>query len=164
MNATRRHITDIIFLLSLLCVFAVTAVFVVIFGADVYKGISQRMQDNGNMRSSITYLSEKVRQNDSGGVRLGAVGQSDALILDRTEDGRDYCTWIYAADGWLYEAVVPAAGVVAPGDGQKVTQLALFELDVLDSGLIEITAAGADGEAVTSAVRPRCGTPEVDGA
>ena len=84
MNATRRHITDIIFLLSLLCVFAVTAVFVVIFGADVYKGISQRMQDNGNMRSSITYLSEKVRQNDSGGVRLGAVGQSDALILDRT--------------------------------------------------------------------------------
>ena len=41
-----RHATDLIFVLSLFCLFTVLSLFVVIQGADVYQGISREMSAN----------------------------------------------------------------------------------------------------------------------
>ena len=66
-----RHATDLIFVLSLFCLFTVLSLFVVIQGADVYQGISREMSANYSARGTVAYLTEKVRQNDPGKRRGG---------------------------------------------------------------------------------------------
>ena len=57
-----RHATDLIFVLSLFCLFTVLSLFVVIQGADVYQGISREMSANYSARGTVAYLTEKVRR------------------------------------------------------------------------------------------------------
>ncbi len=110
----RAGIINILFVLSLFCVFAVTALLVVILGANVYKGISSNMQDHYGARVSVSYITEKVRQSDeTGGVDLREMEEGPALVLIQAVGGYTYETWIYAEAGFLKEATVEA-GQEAP--------------------------------------------------
>ena len=51
----KQHTIDIVFALSLFCVFAVLSLFVVVMGANVYRGISSEMTAGYHMRSSLVY-------------------------------------------------------------------------------------------------------------
>ena len=52
----KQHTIDIVFALSLFCVFAVLSLFVVVMGANVYRGISSEMTAGYHMRSSLVYM------------------------------------------------------------------------------------------------------------
>lgn len=162
-NSRQQHITDVVFILALFGVFAVTALLVVVLGADVYQGISEGMRANDSARSSVAYISQKVHQQDAAGaVALGRVGEADALILSQQVEGRAYATWIYAHQGGLYELTVPADEEPVPGQGQNV--LALTALDLwLQDGCIQIQVVDEAGNRLACAVAPRCGPVEVRG-
>lgn len=154
----KQHVTDIVFILSLFCVFAVMALFVVVLGANVYQGISADMAANYNARTSIAYLGEKVRQNDvAGGVDLREVDGGDALVLVQQVEGREYETWIYVSDGMLREVTVAAGTQVHAGDGQEIMELNTLVLGREDGNLIGMEATDADGNVFKSAVSYRSG-------
>ena len=94
-----RHATDLIFVLSLFCLFTVLSLFVVIQGADVYQGISREMSANYSARGTVAYLTEKVRQNDrENGVAVKEIGGEPALVFSEEIGGEagNYCE---AGDG-----------------------------------------------------------------
>lgn len=125
----KQHTIDIIFVLSLFCAFAVLALFVVVLGANVYKGISADMTRNFDARTSVAYLSEKIRQNDvQGGISVENVNGADALVLRREADGKTYETWVYVQDGWLSEVTVAQGTDVAQVGGEPVMELASMEI------------------------------------
>ena len=65
------HIVDFFFTLSLFCLFAASALIVVIIGSGVYRNTTLQMEENYVARTALSYVAEKVRQHDtSGGVRL----------------------------------------------------------------------------------------------
>lgn len=146
MEQKKQHIVDIVFVLCLFCVFAILSLFIVVMGASVYKGISKDMTANYNARSSLTYLTEKIRQNDSASsVEIGTLGGETALVLTEVVQDREYETWIYVSDGALYEVAVTAGTQVSLGDGQMVTELSDFEIERLDDHLMRIRAVDLDG-------------------
>jgi len=125
----KQHTIDIIFVLSLFCAFAVLALFVVVLGANVYKGISADMTRNFDARTSVAYLSEKIRQNDvQGGISVENVNGADALVLRREADGKTYETWVYVQDGWLSEVTVAQGTDVAQVGGEPVMELSSMEI------------------------------------
>ena len=99
-----RHATDLIFVLSLFCLFTVLSLFVVIQGADVYQGISREMSANYSARGTVAYLTEKVRQNDrENGVAVKEIGGEPALVFSEEIGGEVYetgriCTAAAAGD------------------------------------------------------------------
>ncbi len=158
MENGKQHITDIVFVLSLFCVFAVLALFVVVMGANVYKGISVNMSENYNARTSVTYITEKIRQNDSGGsISVESVGSSSALVIAQDIEGELYETWIYVADGNLNETMVREGTSVKPGDGQTIMNLQSMELEKTQGGAISVSAVDSEGNSFDSMVYMKSG-------
>lgn len=59
----KNHVVDLLFSLALFCVFAASALTIVIMGADVYQKSVNDMNRNSTIRTSLSYLSEKIHQN-----------------------------------------------------------------------------------------------------
>ena len=91
------HIVDFFFTLSLFCLFAASALIVVIIGSGVYRNTTVQMEENYVARTALSYVAEKVRQHDtSGGVRLTEEEGETVLVLQNTENttDTDYLTYI----------------------------------------------------------------------
>jgi hypothetical protein len=106
----KKHSLDLVVVVALFFVYATCALLLCVIGAEVYRETAATMQYNYNQRTSVLYVTEKVRQNDlDGTVRVETVGSADALVLVEKKSGRDYETWLFVQDQMLYE------GLFAPG-------------------------------------------------
>ncbi|MEA5011515.1 MAG: DUF4860 domain-containing protein [Angelakisella sp.] len=156
-NGDRGHLIDFLFTLALFCVFALSALTVVIIGADVYKSTVSEMNRSFNSRISVTYISEKIRQHDSlGAVSVQIFGDGDAIVLRQTVEGAAYLTYIYSHEGKLCELVASESLEMKPSDGQSIMEIQSFSATQLENGLIKINIAGTGGFAAEAAVSPRC--------
>lgn len=92
MKQERRFIVDVLFVLALFGVFAVSALVLVTIGADVYQHTVQDMNSNYETRTAVSYITEKVRQNDlttadrESGVSLTTLDGQPALMLAQDID------------------------------------------------------------------------------
>jgi hypothetical protein len=151
------HIVDLLFTLALFGVFAVSSLAVTVLGADVYKQTVGASDRNFDVRTSLLYISEKVRQNDTAGaVTLGELGQKTALVLEQTVGGETYQTWIYCYDGSLRELFVKKGTAFSPEDGQPLTELADFTASRAGDGLYAIAVMDNDGRMADLYISPRC--------
>jgi hypothetical protein len=155
-GAQKDHVVDFLFTLALFCVFAASALSVVITGANVYRQTVKRMDQNFDGRTSLTYMVQKVRQNDgANAVRTGQVGDSPALVLTQRLGEKDYETWIFVFEGYLREAFVAQGVSVKPTDGQPIKEQQALSVQK-DGALLTLTAVGADGESRQATVFLRC--------
>lgn len=153
----RGHIVDLLFVLALFCVFAATALMVVLIGANVYKSTVQQMDKGYTQRTSLAYIATKVRQNDArDSVYVVEREGGNALVLRQTIDGQPYETWIYHYDGALREVFHPAGA--APGDeaGQAVVEASAFQVEA-QNGMLAVAIEDADGTRYTRQITVRCG-------
>ncbi len=158
----KRHATDLIFVLSLFCLFTVLSLLVVIQGADVYQGISQEMDANYSARGTVAYLTEKARQNDcENGVSVEEVAGQPALVLSKEINGSVYETWSYLYDGSLREVTVKQGAEVGPESGQPVMELNSLQLELEDSRLLKIIATDTKNRVYESVVCLHSGEREV---
>jgi hypothetical protein len=158
MDQQKQHITDIVFVLSLFCVFAILALFVVVLGANVYEGISENMTRNYNARTSVSYITEKIRQNDNrGDIAIERIGGGGALVLTHTQGEDAYETWIYVNDGQLRETTVREGAEVKPGDGQPIMELRDMSVEYNGARLIRVTALDLEGNEFGSTISIKSG-------
>lgn len=136
----KNHYTDLLFTIALFCVFAITALLVVLFGADIYGKTSSNMELNYTKRTALAYVGEKVRQNGyEGGTEIGQVDGREALVLHQEANGSWYNTYIFCDGGYLKEATVPADQPVSLLNGQTVMELADIALEEVTESLLRIT-------------------------
>ena len=103
-KTTTRHMIDILFVLSLFCVFAFSSVVLILFGADIYKKTVSSMDSNYASRTSVAYLTEKIRQSDTyDAISIDCSSGSEKLLMTREIDGQTYATSLYEYDGYLCE-------------------------------------------------------------
>jgi predicted lactoylglutathione lyase len=153
MESGKHHLLDIIFVLSLFCLFAILALFVVVLGANVYKSISVSMTQNYNSRTSMSYLTEKVRQADmADNISAGEVAGADALVLRQDIGGSMYETWIYVSDGELYEVLVGEGTQVNAGSGQAIMELENLTVEEEAANLLLVSVTDTDGYTFSSMV------------
>ena len=114
----KNHVVDLLFSLALFCVFAASALTIVIMGADVYQKSVNDMNRNSTIRTSLSYLSEKIHQNDAeNGIRIDQLNDLPSLVLTQNLNGETYETWIYAYDGMLCEIMTDLEKWIYSGRG-----------------------------------------------
>ncbi|MDL2215664.1 DUF4860 domain-containing protein [Ruminococcaceae bacterium OttesenSCG-928-N02] len=140
----KNHAVDMLFTVALFCVFAITALLTVLIGANVYKNTVATMESTFASRTSLSYIAEKVRQNDhAGAVQLGEIAGVPALVIAQEEAPGVY-TYIYLYEGHLTELLAGENTPLQPDLGQAITPLAALEMTE-DGGLLSITATEAQG-------------------
>ena len=80
-----RHMVDILFVLTLFCVFALCALTLVTLGANVYQRTVDHMESNFESRTPTSYITQKVRQADwENGVYVTQFDGIEALLMKQT--------------------------------------------------------------------------------
>ena len=136
----QRHIVDILFVLVLFCVFALSALMLVLIGSNVYRKTVRNMDDNYNTRTSLAYVTEKIHQFDeTDAIEIGTLDSQNALILKTNTENQQYYTYIYMYNGYLKELFVSADSHLAPDAGQNILPIEDFQLKNINDKLYQFT-------------------------
>ena len=128
----------LLFLILTICI-----LLVLLYGADIYKGINNRDDTTFQKRTITQFLTTKIRQNDvSDAVFAGsfdsnkALTAGDTLFLYEEWNGRTLCTRIYCHDGYLRELFSEADASLNPNAGQKILEASAIHFTQEDNTLI----------------------------
>lgn len=146
----RRHMVDVLFVLTLFCVFAVCSILLIAVGAKVYQNTLNSMETHFTSTTSLSYITEKIRQNDySDKVCIEEFGGSDALVLLSEYNDEEYCTYIYSYAGQLKELFTKKNIALSPEAGRNILEISEFSVTEVDDGLFEITLVDASHRSET---------------
>jgi len=144
----RNHIVDVLFVLALFVVFTLSALVLVILGANVYRQTVNYMDENYNARTAYSYLTEKVRQNDLyDSVSVGELEGTTALVLTREINGATYATYLYLHKGSLRELFMRQGSDIGSDPlsaGQEILPLKDWDLEMARDHLLHIALTLAD--------------------
>ena len=155
MNFAKRNksIVDFLFILALFGAFAITALFVVLFGARIYRTTVSNMNTNYEKRTAMAYITEKIRSHDY----TGGADVSDADITSDTEDhsvlklyqevgGKRYVTYLFVADGYLKEFTADEAYDFDYRNGTNILAIRDFSVRKVNDGLYRFDITDSNGE------------------
>lgn len=63
----KNHVIDLLFPIAVLFVFAISSFLVLVLSAHIYSSQTQKMNTGYTVHTSLAYVAEKIRQNDSDG-------------------------------------------------------------------------------------------------
>ena len=141
-----RHAIDLIFPISLLFLFAATAIAVLLLSAGVYSSITEKSSLREERFTPLSYIEEKLRQNDTAdAIRLVRVEGQDCLAIYRTISGEDYVTYIYEDDGRLKELFMQTDADMTLEDGDEILELSDLTITEPSPGILRIVATDTAG-------------------
>lgn len=141
-----RHVIDLIFPIALFFVFAASSLSVLILAADVYTSTTERLSVNDENRTVLSYLSEKIRQNDAGGaIRSVSIDGIDCLALSADYNGTACTTYIYVYDGVLKELFINDGIPIPLKEGRDIMRIASLSIEQLDDRIYLFTAVDSSG-------------------
>lgn len=150
--------TEPIIVTALLLIFALIALAIVSQGAQTYGTISATMEDNYDIRTSLSYVATKIRQGDV----LGAISIEEtpfgvqSLVLTE-QDGEDsYKTWIYFHEGAMREFYGYDDLEFQGDDGNVIVNLNSFTVSMNENNLVDITVENNNDIAQSISVATRC--------
>jgi len=140
-RALRGQKIDIIFVLVVFCVFAMSVLMVLMLGASIYNNIVATSRESDGPRTALSYIWTKVKSNDETGViRVGDFQGSSALFLDEIYGDTTYTTAIYLYNGRVYELFSEVGLTFDREAGVPVLNASDLSFQELDSGLIKVTS------------------------
>lgn len=142
----QEHTIDTLFILALFVMFAATSFLVVFIGAKQYQSIASRMDSNYETRGATSYLTEKIRQNDSSNaVELLTMEDQTVLALTNNINGSAYTTYIYTYEGSLREFYAASGTDFSLSDGQVILDASDFSAEFVSAARLKITVTDPDG-------------------
>lgn len=126
-------------------IFALFSLMLVVTGARVYRNIVNTGNENTQIRSSFSYVANKVRMSarSAGTVRMEEREGIDVLVLESLTEG--YETRIYYYDGALREAYQAADQDFLPEMGEELMELPEFRMEETENGQLVLYALDAEG-------------------
>lgn len=142
----RKHAVDTLFALLLYGMFTLFSLLLVLIGAQVYKRIVSNTDARSDVRTSLTYVANRIRaESAAGSVRLDKREGLDVLVLTEQEENRSFETLIYFYEGTLRELFQASAQPFSPEAGEELTPLHDFSMEETVPGLLSFTSTGTDG-------------------
>ncbi len=133
------HTIDIVFALALFCAFSASVLLVLMTGVKVYKDSVKAIDLRFEERTSIAYITEKVRHyNAKGCVSIESFGDGSALRLSEEIDGVKYNTLIYTHDGKLMELYHEEGLSFKPEDGMVIVPMDKLSFSWQQDSLLHI--------------------------
>lgn len=164
---SRKHMIDFIFPLTLLLVFAVSALIVLLLSARIYASQTERADANYQTSTPLSYITEKFHANDTeDAVSVEKHEGKECLAFHSTVDSSadaskasdssgSYTTYLYTDDGWLKELVVRDDTKASLKAGKKVIEAKDLTVSQEENGLYRITITEKDGTQVSRLLAER---------
>lgn len=125
-----KSIIDTLFLLALFGVFLISALFIVLFGAKIYKNVVKSSDESFYARTSLSYITEKLRQNDnSKGIEIIEENNETVIKLYQEIDNFNVCTYIYTLDGSLMEFTTTEGNEFYKDYGTRIMDISDFKVE-----------------------------------
>lgn len=160
---SKEHFVDIVFTLSLFCVFAASALLVVLIGSNVYRSTAGQMAENNSSHTALSYISEKIRQADGiGDITITRLSGTDALALTDQYDGQDYITYIYEDQNELKELFAKADTSLSVESGQSITDITSLKMEEVREGLYHFTVSTEEGNGIDLYIHPRSDIKDIE--
>lgn len=141
-----RHVIDLIFPIALFFVFAASSLSVLVLAADVYASTTARLSVNDESRTVLSYLSEKIRQNDAdGAIRTVVIDGVDCLAMSADYNGTACTTYIYVYDGMLKELFINDGIPIPLKEGKDIMEISSLSIERLDDRIYLFTAVDSQG-------------------
>ena len=141
-----QHTIDTVFTLSLLCVFAATALLSVILGARIYRQVVTDTQNHYTNRTALNYISEKIRQQDGqGSISVEIQENVPVLTMRDTSSESSYVTRLYLYDGYLKELYSREEDVLSLSSGQNIVELSSLFMEEVTPGLFHFQVTDETG-------------------
>lgn len=140
----KKHFTDIIFIIMLIGIFAISAVTLTILGVNTYKNFAS---ENGerDATTSLLFFAQKIRQcENKTSIHTEKIGNTDALILESSQNGRNIKTCLFVNDGYLKEITALGNMKLSKEFGQNILPLNNAEFGISDERLLTITVTDTD--------------------
>ena len=129
----KRHAIDFLFPITVFFVFTISALTVILLAARIYQSTTDDSQRNYTSGTALSYLTEKLRQNDrDDGIFLDELDGTQAVVLRQETADASYLTYLYAWDGQLRELYVKEGTTLSPSAGKSI--LPVKEFSVEESG------------------------------
>lgn len=141
----RQHQIDTLMALVLFGAFAVCVLSVLLLGAKVYRGVTERDQESYDRRTCLQYVATRLRQADrAGAVTVEDFGGVDCLCFAEDYDGETYLTRVYAYEGTLRELFSARDALLEPDAGEPVLEVEELSFD-LEDGLLKVSCTLPEG-------------------
>ena len=96
--------------------------------AEVYQSSVEGTEENYQLRTTMSYLTTKLRQHDSNDqISTGTIAGLPAVCLKDTISEKDYTTYIYLEDGELKELFAASDLQADPMMGTSLTSMDSFD-------------------------------------
>ncbi len=154
---TKGNIANILFVLVMFSVYTICALFLSVIGANVYENNADNSETAYNTRTSVLYLTEKIRQNDTeNAIELREWEGSDMLVLREIYGEDIYETLIYVEDGYLCEVSIVAGKDPVRGIGEQIMPLTSISFDMTIPRLLEMDIVDDRGTLHSSGIYLEC--------
>lgn len=141
-----RSIVDVIFMITVFGVFMLSALFVVLFGAKIYKKTAHDMSVNFSTRTSLAYVTEKLHQHDhKNAVEIIEDEKGPILKMSQIVNSDEYCTYLYEYDGNLKELTVRGDVDLVRSAGKNILKLKSFSSTKVSDSLYRFNIEDDEG-------------------
>ena len=148
MKQTQQHAIDFLFPIALFFVFSATALLALLLAANIYHGVVTDSNTSFEQGTALSYLTEKIRQNDTEGcdrIYISQFDGCDALAISQTYGGASYTTYIYESDGDLKEIFLQDGVQATAQTGTTIMEITDLQMEELSEGLFRFTCTSSDG-------------------
>lgn len=146
MQEKQPHIVDVIFVLALFGLFAMSALALIITGSGIYQNAVSNMQNNYEIRTSTSYVTEKIRRGNC--LDILDVDDHEIISIGSKIGDKNYRTYLYTYDGFLRELFVLADTDFSPKlfpAGQKITEMSDLSIKQEANDIYEIVLMQSSG-------------------
>lgn len=154
----QKHMIDVIFPIALFVIFALSALTVLLLAARIYRFTTENSALNYTARTGLSYISEKIHQNDAGGqVKIGELDGREALVMTQEYDDTKYYTYIYAYDNELKELFMKENAKAELSAGTSIMEIRGFSMEQQEEGMFRFTCTDQNDQtdSILVAVRSR---------
>ncbi|MCR5596352.1 MAG: DUF4860 domain-containing protein [Lachnospiraceae bacterium] len=143
----KKHMVDILFVLTLFFVFALSALTLVVLGANIYRSTVNHMDESFTDRTSYAYVTQKIRQSDEEGrISVADFNGKNACVITQEKNDTVYNNYIYEYDGYLCELLARADMQMSPEDGTKILEIEDFKIEKINDKLYKVHLSFKDGK------------------
>lgn len=141
----KKHISNkfsiqFIFIMLLFLIIVILSVMIINLGKEIYISINNDRTNNYELRVSLSYISNKIRQADKENmVDIRDFNGNQAIVIKETYDGLSYENWIYYNENNIYEILIDEGQSFGIYDGMKVLEADNFDISKINDNLYKIS-------------------------
>lgn len=147
-NNINQFSFQFVFIMIINLIIVILSVMIISLGKNIYDNINNDRNTNYDLRVSLSYIANKIRQSDKkDAVEITELNGINSVVINEVYDEEEYRTYIFFYDGAIYEMFTDRDSAFELSDGMKITDVDLFEINVIKDSLYKFTAISKEERA-----------------